>query len=131
MPTSEPTTTEPETPAARVLHCSFCSKSSKEVDKLIAGPGVYICDACVWMCNDILRQEHEGARLPEIAFWRDKTDEEILESLPKVAVMSAQVDAHMQTLVDLLRGRGVAWARIGAAVGVTRQSAWEKYSNEE
>jgi ATP-dependent Clp protease ATP-binding subunit ClpX len=131
MPTSEPTTTGPETPPVHVLHCSFCSKSSKEVAKLIAGPGVYICDGCVWMCNDILRQEHEGARAPEIAFWRDKTDEQILESLPKVAVMSEQVDAHIQTLVDLLRGRGVSWARIGAAFGVTRQSAWEKFSNEE
>lgn len=130
MPTSEPATTEPEATATRVLNCSFCSKSSKEVAKLIAGPGVYICDSCVWLCNDILRKEHEGAR-PEIAFWRDKTDEEILESLPKVALLSSQVDAHMQTLVDLLRSRGVAWARIGAAVGVTRQSAWEKYSNEE
>ena len=39
------------------LFCSFCGKSQSEVDKLIAGPGVYICDACVRLSNDILNKE--------------------------------------------------------------------------
>ena len=36
------------------LHCNFCGKSQKEVKKLIAGPGCYICDECIELCNDII-----------------------------------------------------------------------------
>lgn len=38
----------------KLLYCTFCAKSQQEVAKLIAGPGVYICDACVGLCNDII-----------------------------------------------------------------------------
>tara|TARA_B100001248_G_scaffold260915_1_gene250517 strand:- start:5840 stop:7132 length:1293 start_codon:yes stop_codon:yes gene_type:complete len=41
------------------LNCSFCGKSQKEVKKLIAGPGVYICDECIDLCNDIIEEEKE------------------------------------------------------------------------
>lgn len=40
-----------------VLHCNFCGKSQKEVKKLIAGPGVYICDECIELCNDIIYED--------------------------------------------------------------------------
>jgi ATP-dependent protease ClpP protease subunit len=39
------------------LYCSFCGKSQHEVRKLIAGPTVFICDECVELCNDIIREE--------------------------------------------------------------------------
>ncbi len=45
--------------AADIKHCSFCSKSQQEVPKLIAGPSVYICDECVELCNEIIRDEFE------------------------------------------------------------------------
>ena len=41
------------------LLCSFCGKSQSEVKKLIAGPGVYICDECIELCNDIIAEEYE------------------------------------------------------------------------
>lgn len=40
-----------------VLYCSFCGKSQHEVRKLIAGPSVFVCDECVELCNDIIREE--------------------------------------------------------------------------
>ncbi|NBT41522.1 MAG: ATP-dependent Clp protease ATP-binding subunit ClpX, partial [Alphaproteobacteria bacterium] len=43
------------------LFCSFCGKSQHEVRKLIAGPTVFICDECVELCMDIIREEHKGA----------------------------------------------------------------------
>lgn len=47
----------------KVLHCSFCNKSQHEVQKLIAGPSVFICDECINLCNDIIREEFlESAR---------------------------------------------------------------------
>jgi ATP-dependent Clp protease ATP-binding subunit ClpX len=119
--------------AAPVLapHCSFCVKPGEEVAKLIAGAGVYICDACVALCNDILSHAGDADSTPEITTWERKTDQELLDALPRIAVVSAQADARIQVVVDLLRGRGVAWAKIGAALGVTRQSAWERFSAEE
>ena len=42
-----------------LLRCSFCGKSQNEVKKLIAGPGVYICDECIELCNDIIEEERE------------------------------------------------------------------------
>jgi hypothetical protein len=47
----------PEPEAPQPLHCSFCSKSQHDVRKLIAGPGVYICDKCVEVCLDVIRAE--------------------------------------------------------------------------
>lgn len=41
----------------KIIYCSFCSKSQSEVRKMIAGPSVYVCDECVELCNDILREE--------------------------------------------------------------------------
>ena len=43
------------------LYCSFCGKSQHEVRKLIAGPTVFICDECVELCNDIIREESKSA----------------------------------------------------------------------
>jgi ATP-dependent Clp protease ATP-binding subunit ClpX len=42
------------------LYCSFCGKSQHEVHKLIAGPTVFICDECVELCMDIIREEHKS-----------------------------------------------------------------------
>ncbi|MBS4098246.1 MAG: ATP-dependent Clp protease ATP-binding subunit ClpX [Sulfuricella sp.] len=46
--------------ADKLLYCSFCGKSQHEVRKLIAGPSVFICDECVSLCNDIIRDETQG-----------------------------------------------------------------------
>ena len=39
------------------LRCSFCGKTQDQVRRLVAGPGVYICDECIELCNDIIREE--------------------------------------------------------------------------
>ena len=44
------------------LKCSFCGKTQHQVTKIIAGPGVYICDECVDLCNDIIEEEVRGGR---------------------------------------------------------------------
>jgi hypothetical protein len=115
------------------VNCSFCTKPSSAVAKVIAGPGVYICNECIQLCNDILEQEQQasspGTQLP--AREEAMTDEEILALLPRIASVSEQTDASLQRLVTVLRSRGVTWARIGAALQITRQSAWERFSGEE
>lgn len=59
------------------LSCSFCGKSQKEVKKLIAGPGVYICDECIDLCNDIIVEEKKetlriALRLKFLSQWKLK-----------------------------------------------------------
>ena len=55
----------------KLLYCSFCGKSQHEVRKLIAGPSVFVCDECVELCNDIIREELQenvtaaGDKLPK------------------------------------------------------------------
>ena len=50
-------TTKSGDDGSKLLYCSFCGKSQHEVRKLIAGPSVFICDECVDLCNDIIREE--------------------------------------------------------------------------
>jgi len=45
------------------LHCSFCGKGQREVKKLIAGPSVFVCDECVALCNDIMKEEAQSANI--------------------------------------------------------------------
>jgi ATP-dependent Clp protease ATP-binding subunit ClpX len=54
-------TTKKTADEKKTLHCSFCNKSQNEVRKLIAGPSVFICDECVDLCNDIIREEMESS----------------------------------------------------------------------
>ena len=48
--------------SVEMLKCSFCGKSQKQVRKLIAGPGVYICDECIELCNEIIAEELQGEK---------------------------------------------------------------------
>lgn len=108
----------------RALACSFCGKDDSKVAKLIAGPGVHICDACVELCNDVLA----GLKRPRPDDWEALGVDELLTSLPASA---AQVEARrdvLQTQIDILRKCGVSWAAIGAALGMSRQAAWERFS---
>ena len=117
------------------VRCSFCGKGSSEVTKVIAGPGVYICNVCVDLCNDILEREKQkppSEPATQIPAWDESmTDEQILDLLPRIAAVGEQTEASLQRLITLLRERKVTWARIGGALQITRQSAWERFSGEE
>lgn len=126
-------TSEAQAAAAAVqVRCSFCAKPNSDVEKVIAGPGVYICNECVRLCNDILGAERRKPSGQELPVWEESmTDEQILDLLPRIAAVGAQTEASLQRLVTILRERRVTWARIGAALQITRQSAWERFSGEE
>src|SRR6201747_333377 len=66
-----------------LLKCSFCGKSQKQVKKLIAGPGVYICDECIDLCNEIIEEELADA------------DEVKLDELPKPAEIREFLDGYV------------------------------------
>ena len=69
----------------KLLYCSFCGKSQHEVKKLIAGPSVFICDECVDLCNDIIREEVQEAQ-GESTSDRLPTPKEIKETLGEYVI---------------------------------------------
>ena len=66
-----------------LLKCSFCGKTQKLVKKLIAGPGVYICDECIDLCNEII--EEELTEIPEVS----------LDKLPRPREIKAFLDDYI------------------------------------
>jgi ATP-dependent protease Clp ATPase subunit len=121
--------------------CSFCHKSHLEVAKLVAGPGVYICNECIDLCQQIIAGELEGKAgrpaaadqpvPPTIKAWEGLTDRALLAEMVRAHAAHQNVDRAVAQHVAALRDRGVSWARIGEALGMTRQSAWERFSGEE
>ncbi len=72
------------------LYCSFCGKSQDEVKKLIAGPGVYICDECVELCNDILREEFGEEAMSQFELDHLPTPHEISQILDDYVIGQVQ-----------------------------------------
>ena len=70
----------------RLLYCSFCGKSQHEVNKLVAGPSVFICDECVDLCNDIIKVEVMGNGASSGAGARLPTPKEILKKLDEYVI---------------------------------------------
>ena len=89
-----------ETTANNILYCSFCGKSQHEVRKLIAGPTVYICDECVELCMDIIREKHRAARLAELG-----PSEEIVASLVARADRAAPGNHRLKADLALAAAR--------------------------
>src|SRR3546814_13048023 len=83
--------------SSKILYCSFCGKSQHEVRKLIAGPSVFICDECVELCNDIIREElEEKAQSERSSLPKPK---EILEVLDQYVLGQARAKRTLAVAV--------------------------------
>ncbi len=95
----------------KLLYCSFCGKSQHEVRKLIAGPSVFICDECVELCNDIIREELEDTgepgrdKLPKPAEINDILDAYVIGQVRAKKVLAVAVYNHYKRLNDRLDER--------------------------
>ncbi|MBW3567785.1 MAG: ATP-dependent Clp protease ATP-binding subunit ClpX [Proteobacteria bacterium] len=90
--------------SGKLLYCSFCGKSQHEVRKLIAGPSVFVCDECVELCNDIIREEmaeqaeHAHNKLPKPQEIKSVLDQYVIGQERAKKVLSVAVYNHYKRL---------------------------------
>ena len=91
--------------SGKLLYCSFCGKSQHEVRKLIAGPSVFVCDECVELCNDIIREEVEekssslgDSKLPTPHEINHSLDEYVIGQVAAKKILSVAVYNHYKRL---------------------------------
>ena len=91
--------------ASDTLYCSFCGKSQHEVRKLIAGPTVFICDECIELCNDIIREEYKtsisktGRPFPTPHEIRQVLDDYVIGQSEAKKILSVAVYNHYKRLM--------------------------------
>ncbi|MEW4982878.1 MAG: ATP-dependent Clp protease ATP-binding subunit ClpX [Cycloclasticus sp.] len=90
---------------SKILICSFCGKNQHEVRKLIAGPSVFVCDECVELCNDIIKEELEeneasaaGGELPKPAEIKESLDKYVIGQQQAKKILSVAVYNHYKRL---------------------------------
>ena len=109
-----------------LLKCSFCGKSQKQVKKLIAGPGVYICDECIDLCNEII--EEELSETSELQFDELPKPREIYEFLNDFIVgqdLAKKIRARLGDKFVVVSIGPAAYNRLYATMGsVNRILAW-------
>ena len=90
----------------KLLYCSFCGKSQREVRKLIAGPSVYVCDECVELCNEIIREEidvelsddKEGNKFPKPHEIKERLDQYVIGQQNAKKILSVAVYNHYKRI---------------------------------
>jgi ATP-dependent Clp protease ATP-binding subunit ClpX len=102
----------------RLLYCSFCGKSQHEVRKLIAGPSVFICDECVELCNDIIREEIQekavaggGSSLPTPREIKKILDEYVIGQEQAKKILAVAVYNHYKRLEQGIKKTEVELAK--------------------
>lgn len=110
---------------SKPLCCSFCGKSEREVAKLAAGPGgVHICDGCVEACRLFMEGEAALPRDFDPTSW---PTERLLAALGPLNATTESHRRHLGEIVDTLRARDLSWAKIAEPLGVSRQTAYERF----
>ncbi len=96
----------------RLLYCSFCGKSQDEVRKLVAGPSVFVCDECIELCNDIIREESQTPEIGKPGERRDlpvpkeicaRLDEYVIGQESAKKILSVAVYNHYKRLASSSR----------------------------
>lgn len=113
---------------AFAVNCSFCNKDNRQVKRLIAGPGVYICDECIGLCNTILDEETNGAAESAPAASLDEAPvEHLVMILGAMARTARSMEDRLGEWASKLEQRGVPLSTIASALGITEAETRERF----
>ncbi len=110
------------------IRCTFCGKTQEEVQRIIAGPGVYICNECVELCHEIIEEDNEA----EAVDLQDvPKPQEILDTLNEYvigqqAAKRGSMRATRRTTLNCKRATSSCWGQRAAARRCWRRR-WQKY----
>lgn len=113
-----------------IASCSFCAKPDTEVQRLVAGPGVFICNECVelaaWVVEDASRATSEEASRRRSEY-RNRSTDDILAMLPPLVRSAERVEAELAQCIGRLREGGVDWQTIAGAAGIGAEDARRRF----
>jgi ribosomal protein L37AE/L43A len=113
-----------------IASCSFCGKPDTAVQRLVAGPGVYICNECVELSAAIIA-DAANTTAEDVARRRsqyyDRSTEDILAMLPALVRGADRVESELAGWIRRLRDRGTDWQTIADALGVSVDSARQRF----
>ncbi|MGP9489321.1 hypothetical protein CQ019_05625 [Arthrobacter sp. MYb229] len=107
--------------------CSFCLRSREETGVLVGAPAVGICRQCAEAALGLFHKADPEAHSIARAPWDILNDADLLRQLPRVAKARDDVEGHLRNWVSAARVRKLSWASIGESLGMSRQSAWERF----
>lgn len=112
--------------------CSYCLRSRAVTGRLVSSPLAAICRDCAESAVTLFASANRDDDVAgPVTPWQRLDDDALLAQLPHVAAAGTLVETHLRTWVVAARERGISWARIGEALGMTRQSAWERFAKPE
>lgn len=106
--------------------CSFCGTQWQPGDRIMGGLGAFICLSCARRSVAVMEGLEKGTT--PTPPWASMSQAELLAVLPDIVATSEQVDEFLHGWVGMLRERGASWQKIGLALGVSRQAAWERFT---
>lgn len=112
---------------AATTNCSFCGKPNTEVKKIIAGPGVKICDQCVTLCNEVIAEVNEDP--DAVPRSTQPSTERLLRWLPSIGDTLRSVEADIAGKIAELRQQGVPWPPIAQALRMSESEAAERFGS--
>jgi hypothetical protein len=117
-----------------IASCSFCGKPDTTVQRLVAGPGVYICNECVDLSAAIIADaagitsEESSRRRSQ---YYDRPAEDILAMLPAMVRSADRVESELACWIGRLRDRGTDWQTIASAAGVSVEAARQRFETAQ
>jgi hypothetical protein len=106
--------------------CSFCGKSNAEVMRIVAGPGVYICNECVALCAEIISRVKEAP--DSVPRTSQPSADRLLEWMPSIGRTLTSLEADIARRTAALRDSGVPWSRIAEALGLDESEAMKRFA---
>jgi hypothetical protein len=110
-----------------IASCSFCGKPSTDVHKLVAGPGVFICNECVDLSATVIAETTPEEAAVHRARFLEPSAEDLLDMLPPLAQSVARVEGELTRSVSLLRTKGVGWLQIANALQTSAEAARQRF----